>query len=134
MGPTRSEGVALESRAAAAPQQPTGPRAPGAASGPRPHPSTSGGDHANVEDVDLDVAGRVGDREQIDKIVSQLNQLLSAVNHQIRFSSSSDAGGMQVLVVDRATGEVVKKIPSDRALQAGANLDELVGLTLDQTS
>ena len=54
MGPTRSEGVALESRAAAAPQQPTGPRAPGAASGPRPHPSTSGGDHANVEDVDLD--------------------------------------------------------------------------------
>lgn len=134
MGPTRSDGVAAGDRAAVTLQPPGGPRAPGAASGPRSDPSTAGVDRASVEaSLGFHAADRAGDREQIDRIVSQLNDMLSAVNNRIRFSVSDAGGPVQVVVVDRDTGEVVKKIPTDRAIQAGANLDELVGLTVDET-
>ena len=70
-------------------------------------------------------------REQVARVVDQLNQSLAMVNHRIRFRVS-DSSGIQVQIVDAENGEVLKSIPPERAESIGDRLLEFSGLLVDE--
>jgi flagellar protein FlaG len=71
------------------------------------------------------------DADTIRKAVEELNQTLEALSVGTRFTFDESAEEMQVVVENRMTGEVIRKIPPDEVLARRANLERLAGLLFD---
>ncbi len=70
---------------------------------------------------------------QTDQAVHQINQRLESLAINLKFEVDQDSGRTVVKVVDRGSGEVLRQIPSETALQISRSLDKLVGQLVDHT-
>lgn len=71
-------------------------------------------------------------REQVEKAMNEIQKVIEPVAQDLRFSIDEDSGATVVKVIDKATDEVIRQIPSEEALQIAAALDKLNGLLLKQ--
>lgn len=60
--------------------------------------------------------------ERLRAVVSEINRALQAAKRQLAFSVDEASGRTIVRVIDAATGEVLRQIPSEEALQLTTRL------------
>jgi flagellar protein FlaG len=72
------------------------------------------------------------DLEQVRQAAETLNRQLEASAQNLRFSLDESTGKMIVRVVDTATGDVIRQVPSEELLAINRSLDRLQGLLFDQ--
>jgi flagellar protein FlaG len=88
--------------------------------------SVSNSSESSVEKAkpDLsDITNRVADAQRNLNVMHAMN---------LHFSIHEASGQTIVRVVDEATGEVIREIPSSEMLNLAAKLDEMIGLIFDQ--
>lgn len=66
--------------------------------------------------------------EQVQQAVQQLRQVVAPVARSLQFSVDDATGKTIVRVVDSATKEVIRQIPSEEVLAIARALDRLQGL------
>jgi flagellar protein FlaG len=72
------------------------------------------------------------DPERLRQAAETLNRQLEASAQNLRFSLDESTGKLIVRVVDTATGDVIRQVPSEELLAINRSLDRLQGLLLDQ--
>lgn len=78
---------------------------------------------ASAVEVDAPAA-----REQIEKAVSTLQEFAQSVKRDLNFSVDDGSGQVVVKVTDSSSGDIIRQIPSEEALQLAENLSEVRSL------
>lgn len=66
--------------------------------------------------------------EAIAKSVSKLNQYVQDIQRELHFSVDKESNQTVIKVLDRDSGEVIRQIPAEEALQLARRLEDLDGL------
>jgi flagellar protein FlaG len=67
-------------------------------------------------------------REQIEAAVATIQDFVQNVQRSLNFSLEEGSGRVVVKVTDAGSGDVIRQIPSEEALQLAENLSELRSL------
>jgi len=70
--------------------------------------------------------------KQLKSAVEELNNSISPLNFGVRFGFSDDINSLYVSVYERETDKVIRKIPSEEAMQLMAKMKEIVGMIFDK--
>ena len=76
-------------------------------------------------------AGPVEPR-QLERALENIRRVVEPVAHNLRFTVDEDTGRTVVKVLDSATDQVIRQIPSEEILSIAKALDKLSGLLLEQ--
>ena len=71
-------------------------------------------------------------REEVEKAVQELNDFLKPLNNTLTFNIDEDTGASVVKVIDSATDEVIRQVPSEEVLSIAKALDKMKGLLVQQ--
>lgn len=71
-------------------------------------------------------------REEIEKAAQRANDFLKPINNSIQFNVDDDTGITVVKVVDVATKEIIRQIPSEEMLAISQAIDTMKGLLVKQ--
>lgn len=107
---------------------PTPARLEAAIDAQRSPASNSSGEVRAVEEAPALAASREPLRQQVEEAVRHVQEFVQPINQNIEFTLDDDTGKVVVKVVDVATKEVVKQIPSEEMLAIAKALDRLQGL------
>jgi flagellar protein FlaG len=72
------------------------------------------------------------EQEALRRAVESINRRLERSVQNLQFSLDESTGKVVVKVVDAATEQVIRQIPSEEALAISRSLERLQGLLLDQ--
>jgi flagellar protein FlaG len=94
---------------------------------------------ATVAQADKDKAASAApSRSELSKAVKTINDAMLASSQSLEFSIDEDSKDIVVKVIDQATREVVRQIPSLEALQIAKSIDRLQdkmqGVLIHQTA
>jgi flagellar protein FlaG len=64
-------------------------------------------------------------REQIERVVEEIGKAVAPVAQDLRFSIDQQTGKTVIRVVDSATNQVIRQIPSEEVLAIARTLDRL---------
>jgi flagellar protein FlaG len=78
--------------------------------------------------------GAHASREDLSAAVKKINESMPASAQSLEFSIDEDSEDIVVKVIDQATREVVRQIPSKEALEIAKSLDKMRGLLIRQTA
>lgn len=70
--------------------------------------------------------------DQVKKALEDINTAMQSLSSNLEFSLDEDSDQPIVKVVDSATGDVIRQIPSKEALEIAKALDKVQGLLLRQ--
>lgn len=79
-------------------------------------------DTKNVENLKKDLM----------KLTEQLNKEFNPLNMDVKFGFSDDIESLYVTVSERSTDRLIRKIPSDEAIELMAKMREIVGIIFDK--
>ncbi|MDE5591846.1 MAG: flagellar protein FlaG [Helicobacter sp.] len=71
-------------------------------------------------------------KQQLNELAQQLNKELSPLNTNISFGFNEDIKGMYVSVTEKNTNRLIRKIPSDEAMELMAKMREIVGIIFNK--
>ena len=80
-----------------------------------------------VERAGEDRMKRVPEAQEVHRAAERLNEALKTFNRNLAVSVQED-GKMVVQVTDPLTGDVIRQIPPEQILEVEENLDNIVGL------
>lgn len=69
-------------------------------------------------------------REQVQQVAQQLQRVAEPMARNLQFSVDGETGKTVIRVVDGATKEVIRQIPSEEVLAIARAMDRLQGLLL----
>ena len=71
-------------------------------------------------------------RQQVEEAAKTVNEFLKPINNSINFSLDEDTGITVVKVIDVATKEIIRQIPSEEMLVIAKAIDQMKGLLVQQ--
>lgn len=74
------------------------------------------------------VSARSGTREDVEAAVATIQDFVQSVSRSLNFSLEESSGQVIVKVTDSGSGDVIRQIPSEEALQLAENLSEVRSL------
>lgn len=110
----------------------TTPAPPGSASPSAASASTSAGADKLTAQATPAAGETQPTRQELDKAVKDVSEFVGVVNADLSFSVDEDTGRTVVKVIDNATKEVIKQIPSKEVLELAKALDGIKGLLVKQ--
>lgn len=107
-----------------------------AASATKAERATATGKPAEGDQASEQVAGQASEtensaavtREQVEAAVATIQDFVQSVRRSINFSLEEGSGRVVVKVTDAGSGDVIRQIPSEEALQLAENLSEVRSL------
>jgi flagellar protein FlaG len=72
--------------------------------------------------------GPQASREEVETAVATIQDFVQSVRRSLNFSLEEGSGRVVVKVTDAGSGEVIRQIPSEEALQLAENLSEVRSL------
>lgn len=70
--------------------------------------------------------------ERLEQAVKQSNETAAAINTGIRFKLHESSDRIMVQIVDRMENEVIREIPPEKLLNLIGQIQEMIGLLLDE--
>jgi flagellar protein FlaG len=67
-------------------------------------------------------------RDQVESAVSTIQEFVQSVRRNINFSVEDTSGRVVVKVTDSTSGDIIRQIPSEEALQLAESLEEVRSL------
>lgn len=68
------------------------------------------------------------DRQPLEKAVSEIESFVQSIRRDLNFALDDSSGRVVVKVTDRASGNVVRQIPSEEALHLAESLEQVRSL------
>ena len=72
--------------------------------------------------------------EELQDAIKATNDFVKPINSSVEFSMDEDSDEMVVKVIDKATKEVLRQIPSEEMLDIAKALDKIQGLLIKQSA
>jgi flagellar protein FlaG len=72
--------------------------------------------------------------ESVREAVAAINRAAKALNNNVQLSLDSGSGRAVVRVIDSETGQLIRQIPSEEALELRRALDRIAGLLINRTA
>ncbi|MDH1261753.1 flagellar protein FlaG [Pseudomonas sp. GD03944] len=109
---------------------------PTAAAGTKLDRAPASGKPSDSEAASEQVAGKASEteqgaattRDQVEAAVATIQDFVQSVRRDINFSLEEGSGRVVVKVTDSGSGDVIRQIPSEEALQLAENLSEVRSL------
>lgn len=73
-------------------------------------------------------SGSAASREEVEAAVATIQDFVQSVRRSLNFSLEEGSGRVVVKVTDAGSGDVIRQIPSEEALQLAENLSEVRSL------
>lgn len=73
-------------------------------------------------------------RENLEAATKVVREFVEPINSNLEFSVDGDTGQLVVKIIDRATKEVIRQMPSEEMLAIAKTLDNIKGLFVKQTA
>lgn len=73
-------------------------------------------------------AGTAASKEQLGGAVEDMNKFVQSLGRDIKFSLDDSTDQVVVKVVDKASGDVIRQMPSEEALKLSKNMKEMRSL------
>ncbi len=70
--------------------------------------------------------------EQLNEALQNINKTMQSLSADLEFTVDADTGRTVVKVTDKATGELLRQMPSKEALEIAKALDRVEGLLIRQ--
>jgi flagellar protein FlaG len=86
---------------------------------------------ANEQTVPLAKESSQPSNEQLDQATADMNKRVQSLKRDLRFSVNEDTGETVIRVIDSATQDLIRTIPSDEFLSVSQQLNQSVGLLLN---
>jgi flagellar protein FlaG len=67
-------------------------------------------------------------REQVESAVSTIQEFVQSVRRDVNFTLDDGSGHVVVKVTDASSGDIIRQIPSEEALQLAESLEEVRSL------
>lgn len=83
---------------------------------------------APVQETQTATAAQPVSKSQVEEAIKQIKEFVSMSGKEINFSIDETSGVRVVKVMDRATNEVIRQIPSEEVIAIARALDKLQGL------
>ena len=74
------------------------------------------------------------ERQEVEEAAKSVREFVQPINSNLEFNVDHDTGEMVVKVIDRASGEVIRQMPSEEMLAVAKALDSIKGLFIKQTA
>ncbi|WP_299072930.1 flagellar protein FlaG [Accumulibacter sp.] len=74
------------------------------------------------------------ERQEVEAAVKSVGEFVQPINSNLEFSVNDDTGQLVVKIIDRATKEVIRQMPSEEMLAIAKTLDSIKGLFVKQTA
>ncbi len=89
---------------------------------------------APVKEISTDTNNSLGADKNVDmqKLTKELNQNANDANLNISFGYNKELNKTVITVVDKSSGEVITKLPSEDAMKFAQGMKELQGKLLDR--
>lgn len=71
-------------------------------------------------------------KRELQEVVRELNNEMSPLNREIKFGFEDKIESLYVTVQERSTDKVIRKIPSEEAMELMAKMREIVGIIFDK--
>lgn len=81
-----------------------------------------------VEPQEVEKQDPANTAEKLKESVSQLNNLVTSVQRDLRFSVDELSGKTVITVIDSKTDTIIRQIPSEEVLALAQNIDSLKGV------
>ena len=72
--------------------------------------------------------------ESVREAVAAINRAAKALNNSVQLSLDAGSGRAVVRVIDSETGQLIRQIPSEEALELRRALDRIAGLLIHRTA
>ena len=73
-----------------------------------------------------------GNSEKMQQIEQKLNDIASSENINVKFAYNEKLNMSYISVIDKNTGEEIRKLPSEEAMKISESMKELVGVMFDK--
>lgn len=70
--------------------------------------------------------------ESAQKVAQQLQDFVSSLNKNLRFSVDEESGREVISVVDKVSGELIRQIPSEEMLELASRISKAAGLLVTE--
>ncbi len=74
------------------------------------------------------IANKPESEEQIKQAVQYIQEAVDNLAHNLRFSIDEDTGKTIIKVMDAHTDEIIRQIPTEKAIEIARTLDKIQGL------
>ncbi|QGZ39232.1 flagellar protein FlaG [Pseudoduganella flava] len=101
-------------------------------SAPAPQPASRAPATPTETTAAVTAKAETGSMDELKDAIGKLNESMQAQSQSLEFSIDEDSKRTVVKVVDLATKEVVRQIPTEEALQIAKSLDKFTGLLIRQ--
>lgn len=71
-------------------------------------------------------------QQQLSQSVKKLNQQMDALNTNIEFGFNDKISSMYVNVMEKDSGKVIRKLPTEEAMKLAEHFKEIIGMIFDQ--
>ncbi len=71
-------------------------------------------------------------RKELQHLSEELNREMNPLNMNVKFGFSDDIDSMYVTVKEKDTDQIIRKIPSDEAIELMKKMREIVGIIFDK--
>ncbi|ASM38602.1 MAG: flagellar protein FlaG [Campylobacter sputorum] len=70
--------------------------------------------------------------EEINKTTERLNEQMESLQTNIRFAYNDKISSLYINVLEKNTGEVIRKIPTESMMKLSEHFKEIIGLLMDK--
>ena len=71
-------------------------------------------------------------KHKLDKTIKHLNEHMKSLDTNITFGFDDKVDAMFVNVVEKSTGKVIRRIPTEEAMKISEKMKEIVGMIFDK--
>ncbi|MFP8843669.1 flagellar protein FlaG [Shewanella baltica] len=80
--------------------------------------------------MEADAADNEQDSDKLAQVAAELSDMMSMMRKGLAFKVDENSGQAVVTVLDRDTGDVIRQMPSEEALNLAEKLSEVTGLLM----
>lgn len=70
--------------------------------------------------------------EEINKVTERLNEQMESLQTNIRFAYNDKISSLYVNVMEKDTGRVIRKVPTENMMKLSEHFKEIIGLLVDK--
>ncbi|MEA3227480.1 MAG: flagellar protein FlaG [Campylobacterota bacterium] len=83
-----------------------------------------------IPDDDSEIKIDINSKEQIDRLVKELNDAMSPINTTLKFGVDAD-DIFYISVIDTDTNEMIRRFPAEKAVSFLSKMQEVTGILFD---
>ena len=87
---------------------------------------------ADTSKIDQQKKKEEEDPKALSETVNELNKQMDLLNTNITFGYNDKINQMFVNVIEKSTGKVIRKFPTEEAMSLSAKMKEIVGIIFDK--